>query len=89
MGFELIRARILVLPDEGKDTQGMIVLDELFGYACLGIVPEQPENPEDPIGVPVRCNHVVFTKEGAVEVEIDGVTYLAMHRNNIVGIITD
>lgn len=89
MAFELISGRVLILPDDGSETTGVIVAHDTMGWRGLTIVTEVPINPEDPPVPPKYYTHVVFVKEGAVEVEIDSVTYLAMHRNNIIGTLSD
>lgn len=89
MAFELLSDRLLVLPDENSNTTGVISAHDTDGWRGLTIAPEIPENPENPIMPPEYYTHVVFVREGAVEVEIDGITYLAMHRNNIVGTLSD
>ena len=84
--LHLLPFRVLVLVDEDSDTTGVIFQSNLRGYTGL-IDNVTPENPEDPPEEPVVYDHIVFAKEGTVEVEIDGVTYLAMHLNSIVGYI--
>lgn len=86
--LNLLPLRILVLLDEGSNTAGMVTEQNLNGYddslkvqACH----EDPDDPESPM-IPKHYHcHVVFVREGAVEVEIGGVAYLAMHINNVVG----
>ena len=89
--FTMLQFRILVLPDEGSDTTGVVYKKKLRGYHGLmnGISHSDPDDSESPMTPEVHHNHVVFVREGAVEVEIDGVTYLAMHINNVVGYISD
>lgn len=89
MAFELLSGRLLILPDDGSDTTGIIAAHDIDGWRGLTIAPEIPENPEDLPVPPEFYTHVVFVREGAVEVEIDGVSYLAMHRNNIIGTLSD
>lgn len=90
--FNLLQNRIRVLADEGSDTTGVIVENKLQGYGGLSnhITSEPPESPEDPpIEIPPTVhNHIVFIKEMAVEVEIDGASYLVMTVDAIAGYIT-
>ena len=79
----LPHGRILVSPDEESDTSGTIVLRSPMGggrfivsYGGVG-------------GTETEYSHVLFVKEGCTEVEIDGVDYLAMHQDNVVGLIPD
>ena len=88
MAFNLIRGRLLILPDTGKDDRGVIYKSNLGGWRCLEISPE-PTEPGEFSPQIENYNHIIFIKEMATEIEIDGVTYLAMHRNAIVGILTD
>ena len=91
--FNLLQDRVRVLVDEGSDATGIIVENKLQGYGGLTnhIASEPPENPEDPpIEIPPTVhNHIVFIKEMAAEVEIDGTSYLVMTVNAIVGYMTD
>lgn len=88
MAYELIRGRLLVLLDEGKDDRGTIFQSSLNGYPGL-VFSQEPENPEDPQPPHESYNHVVFVKNMSETVAIDGVDYQAMHRNALVGVITD
>ena len=89
--FTLLSYRILVLPDEGENDRGVIFQHNLREFRCLTSsgVPIDPEDPEQGMTDDIYHDHVVFVSEGTVEVEIGGVTYLAMHIDNIVGYLTD
>ncbi len=86
MVIELMKGRLLVLLDEGKDDRGVVFQSNLGGYCGL-VVPGDP--PEDPMPPAESYSHIIFVKEMATEVEIDDVSYQAMHRNAIVGVIPD
>ena len=76
--------RCLVLADEDSKTTGVIFRKSAQGFFRLeqgqALIDEQ-QSPAVPY------DHVLFIKEGAVEVEINGVEYLCMHQSNIVGVI--
>lgn len=78
--------RILVLPDEGdKPSTGIVVRRSMRGG---GIFKSSPSG-HVPTPPPEESDHVVFVREMAVEVEIDGINYLAMAQESVVGIIPD
>lgn len=84
--FTLLPYRVRVTLDEGKTNIGTIVESNLRGYNSLanGQISENPEDPDPP---DILHQHIVFVREGADEVEIDGVTYLVMHITSILGYI--
>ena len=69
--------RILVLLDTGSESTGVIFQRSARGGGFF----KGGSDPE------IESAHVLFCKEMAVPVEIDGVEYLAMHANAIVGLI--
>lgn len=74
---------ILVLPDEGdKPTTGTIFRHSEMGGARF-------HDADASIGGPTENTHVLFVKEMTTDVKIDGVDYLAMHENAVVGLIPD
>lgn len=73
---------ILVLPDDGSETTGVIFRRSpmgggVFKVAFGGIG-----------GSEIEYEHILFVKEMATEVEVDGVEYMAMHENAVVGLIS-
>ena len=70
-------SRILVLLDEGSITTGVIFRRSAQGGGFF----KGSSDPE------IESNHVLFNKEMATPVEIDGIEYWAMHVNAVVGII--
>lgn len=85
--FKLLSGRILVLADDDSDTTGVIVQQDLDGFRGLTKTPG-PVGEDEP-SLPAEYHvHIVFVKEMAVEVEINGVAHLAMHRNAIVGTVS-
>lgn len=89
MSIELMKGRLLVLLDDGEDDRGVIFQSNLGGYSGLVVPRELPEDPEDPIPPIEQYNHIIFVKEMATEIEVDGVAYQAIHRDAIVAVITD
>ncbi len=78
-----------MIPDEGSEVTGVIFLRSAQGFCRIEEGQPAPENPEDPQLPAIPYDHILFIKEGAVEVEISGVAYLCMHQSNIVGAIPD
>ena len=79
----------MVLLDEGSTNTGTVFQSDLAGYRGFTHPIAVPEDPDSPY-LPVESyDHVVFVKEMATEVEIDDVSYQAMHRNAVIGVITD
>lgn len=71
--------RILVLLDEDSQTTGVVShRSSQGGGLFIGAY--------NPI---VESAHVLFVKEMATEVKVDGVEYMAMHINAIVGVIPE
>jgi len=81
--------RCLVRPDQGSKTTGVIVQTSAQGFKPLIQVPANGADPNSPPVPAVLFTHVLFVKDGAVEVEVDGVKYLAMSQNNVIGLIPD
>jgi len=75
--------RILVLPDEESETTGNIVSRSPMGGGRFVVSSGGVGGNE------VEYNHVLFVKEGCTEVEIDDVVHLAMHQDNVVGLIPE
>ena len=76
--------RILVLPDDGdKPTTGVILQRSTSGggHFRVGV--------GNGLGVETEYSHVLFVREMTAEVEVDGVVYLAMNENAVVGLIPD
>jgi co-chaperonin GroES (HSP10) len=73
--------RILVLPDEGEtpSTGTIYRRSEMGGGHFVGSVPGR-----NPI---VESDHILFVREMATEVEIDGIEYMVMHEHAVVGVI--
>ncbi len=69
--------RILVLPD--GETIGTIFRRSAQGGGKF----KGSADPE------IVSTHVLFVKENAAEVIVDGVEYLAMHQDNVVGLIPE
>lgn len=89
MSYLLLDNRLLVLLDAGEDDRGMIVQSDLRSHRDFTVPANSydPENPPDPLPADTDYNHVVFVKEMATEIEIDGVSYRGMHKNAVVAII--
>ena len=72
--------RILVLPDEGdQPSTGTIYQRPVSGgrfWVGSG-------------GLGSQYNHILFVREMAAQVEINGTEYLAMHTSAVVGLIPD
>ena len=83
--FTLLSYRVLVLVDDGSENTGVIVEHKFRGYRGLLERPAPLENDDDLIGPDIFHSHIVFVKEMASEVEIDGIAYLAMHQRAIMG----
>lgn len=81
--------RCLVLADPDSDSTGVIFKVSDQGFRRLVEAPALPQDPEDTQGPAIPYNHVLFVKENTTEVIVDGVEYLAMHQDNIVGLIPD
>lgn len=74
---------ILVLPDVGSETTGMIVRKSSMGGGVFNSVLIQSQQ------IPSQHTHILFVKEMATEVQVDGIEYLAMHEHVVVGLIPD
>ena len=75
---------ILVLPDEGdKPTTGTIFRRSTMGGGHFRV------GSGGGLGEESEYNHVIFVREMATEVEVDGIEYMAMHQNAVVGLISD
>lgn len=74
---------ILVLPDEGSETVGVIVKASEMGGGRFNSVFVQAQS------MPTLHTHILFIKEMATEVNVDGIEYLAMHECAVVGLIPD
>lgn len=89
----LVSGRVLVTLDEGQQNVGRIVQHTCEGEARLMITSEPQEVPigeePPPVAEIERYDHIVFIKEMSDEVEIDGVTYLAMSVDAILAVIPD
>ena len=74
-------SRILVLPDVGQDPDriGTVVLRSAQGGGFF----KGSSDPE------IESAHVLFAREMASPVMVDGVKHYAMHRNAVVGIIPE
>ncbi len=83
MAFTLLKFRVRVELDAGKTNMGTIVEENLGGYPGLFV------NPQTGVEAPVRYTHIVFLKEGAEEIEVDGETFVVMHMHNILAYISD
>ena len=83
MAFTLLKYRVRVELDDGKNNMGEIVEENLGGYPGLFTAPQT--GVEDP----VRHTHILFVKEGAEEVEVGGETFVVMHMHNILAYIED
>ena len=80
--------RCLIRVDEDSNTTGVIFKVSESGFRRLVEGQPIPENgTPQPSAIPYA--HVLFIKESSTEVEVNGVEYLAMHQNNIVGLIPD
>lgn len=75
--------RILVLPDEGSDTTGIIFRRSTMGGGHFVV------GSGGGLGGENEYDHVLFAEYMATEVEMNGVEYLAMHTNAVVGLIPD
>jgi len=71
--------RILVLLDEDSQTTGTITHRSIMGGGYFKVY--------STIGISEEYDHVLFAKEMATEVEVDGIEYMAMHEDAIVGLI--
>lgn len=90
--YHLMRGRLRVLVDDDAENRGIVVEANLGTYMGLYmpiVEPEDPEDPEDPTAPRVYNNHVVFIKELAAEVEVDGTVYVVMNMDAVVALITD
>lgn len=79
--------RCLVLPD--SDSTGVLFKVSERGFRRLVESPPMPQDPNEPQGPAIPYTRVLFVKENTAEVIVDGVEYLAMHQDNIVGLIPD
>lgn len=90
---QLVSGRVLVTLDDGEQNIGRIVQHTCEGESRLMITPEPQEVPNGEEPPPVaeigRYDHIVFVKEMSDEVEIDGVTYIAMSADAILAVIPD
>jgi len=97
MSLEPIGDRILVLPDQDEDTSeaGLILVRNTDAVAMSGTIASV-----GPGGRCPECNHVlttdikvgdrvVFAPEDGSEVTYDGVTYLVLTEDQILGIVED
>ena len=77
----LPRNIILVLPDEGQDPErvGVVVQRSIMGGGYF-------KGSADPV---LESSHVIFAREMAAPVIIDGVKHYTMHENAVVGLIPD
>jgi len=91
MSFKLLDNQLLVLVDEGETNIGRIVQNNFRTQREFKVPADwyDPENPPDPLPEPTENTHVVFVREMADEVEIDGITYMGMHKNAVIGLIPD
>jgi len=80
--------RFLVLLDEGSNCTGIIQSKSAQGYRRF-IIPQEPVDPSQPSPTVQEYDHVLFVKEMAETVEVNGVAYIAIHGNAIVGLIPD
>lgn len=85
---ELLENRILVELDDGETNVGVMIAHNLRSYRRLMTPGTNPPPPEEPTE-DVYHTHIVFIESMTTEVTIGGNTYLAMHKNAIVGYITD
>ena len=74
--------RILVLPDEGdKPTTGTIFRRSTMGGGHFKV------GSGAGLGGENEYDHILFAREMTTEVEVNGVGYLAMHTNAVIGLI--
>ncbi len=79
----LPRNSVLVLPDPGElPTTGVIVRRSSEGGGKF----ESSNRTDGPL---ISYDHVLFVREMTTEVDVDGVEYLAMNQNAVVGLIPD
>jgi len=78
----LPKGTCLVLKDEGTDNIGRI-----FRHSEMGGARFHDQNGGS--GEPSLDTHVLFVKEMSTEVNVDGVEYLAMNEDIIVGLIPE
>ena len=76
----LPKRTVLVLEDAPGETTGTI-----FRHSEMGGARFHDQN--GGAGAPAENTHILFVREKVTEVIVDGVEYLAMHKNAIVGII--
>jgi len=76
----LPKRTVLVLEDAPGETTGTI-----FRHSEMGGARFHDQN--GGVGAPAENTHILFVREKVTEVIVDGVEYLAMHKNAIVGII--
>lgn len=72
---------IIVLLDEDSQTTGTVVERSPMGGGRFRAITGGVG------GSDLEYDHVLFAKEMATEVEVDGVEYLAMHQSAVVGLI--
>lgn len=79
--------RCLVLAN--SDSTGTIFKVSSQGFRRLVEGQPMPDDPLLPPDPAVPYSKVLFVKANTTEVIVDEVEYLAMHQNNIVGVIPD
>lgn len=74
---------ILVELDADSQTTGTIIRRSMMGGGQFKAVSDNGSGPE------ISYDHVLFCKELATEIEIEGLEYLVMHQSSVVGLIPD
>ena len=89
--IKLLSGRLLVTLDEGKNNIGKVTQDNLNSFLRIPrkVVETISGEEATPVAPEEYYDHIIFVKEMSDEVEIDGVTYLGMHRDAIIAVITD
>ncbi len=88
--YNLMRGRLIVLPDAGSSNTGTVVQSNLGMYRGLYMPREDaPGDPNDPWLSRVYNNHIVFVPEMTTEIEIDGITHKVMNMDAVVALISD
>lgn len=87
--YHLMRGRLIVLPDAGSDTTGVVIESNLGTYRGLYMPRESPpSDPNDQWPFRIPNLHVVFIKEMTAEIEIDGTVHKVMNMDAIVALIS-